>query len=114
MTSEAFYVTETQAMAHAVFNSPGDTLPELRHAIETYVTTLSGGATENSPILPPALEKLIRKIALHAYKVTAEDIAELQHAGYSEDAIFEITVSAALSAGVARLSRALNTLQGDF
>ena len=52
-------------------------------------------------------------MALHAYKVTDRDIDELKQAGYSEDAIFEITLSAALGAGQSRLERALAALEGD-
>jgi hypothetical protein len=37
----------------------------------------------------------------------------LRRAGYSEDAIFEITVSAALGAGMIRLERGLAAMKGD-
>ena len=43
------------------------------------------------------------KIALHAYKITDEDVDVLRAAGFSEDRIFELTISAALSAGIERL-----------
>jgi alkylhydroperoxidase family enzyme len=52
-------------------------------------------------------------VALHAYKTTDADIEKLLQAGYSEDAIFEITLSAALGAGRARLERGLAALKGE-
>ena len=51
-------------------------------------------------------------MALHAYRTTDQDIVALRTAGYSEDAIFEITLSAALGAGLARLERGLAALKG--
>jgi alkylhydroperoxidase family enzyme len=50
-------------------------------------------------------------VAKHAYKVTDADVEALRHAGYSEDAIFEITLSAALGAGLARLERGIEALR---
>jgi hypothetical protein len=47
-----------------------------------------------------------------AYKVTDKDIEALKQAGYSEDAIFEITISAAVGAAYARLERGLEILKG--
>ena len=43
-------------------------------------------------------------------KETDNDIEALRQTGYSEDAIFEITISAALGAATARLARGLSAL----
>jgi alkylhydroperoxidase/carboxymuconolactone decarboxylase family protein YurZ len=51
------------------------------------------------------------KVTLRKY--TDEDIAGLHQAGYSEDEIFEITLSAALGAGLARLERGFAALKED-
>ena len=40
-----------------------------------------------------------------------EDVEALRQAGYSEDQIFELTVSAALGAGFRRLKSALDILR---
>lgn len=56
---------------------------------------------------PTALAKYVNKVRQHAYKVTDEDIAALRRIGYSEDQIYELTVSAALGAGLYRLEVAL-------
>jgi len=52
-------------------------------------------------------------VARHAYKLTDDDLAALQRAGSSEDAIFEITVSAALGAALGRLECGLAALRGE-
>jgi len=54
----------------------------------------------------------VEKVALHAYRVTDADIDGLREAGYSEDAVFEITLSAALGAGLGRLERGMAALRG--
>jgi hypothetical protein len=41
-------------------------------------------------------------------------VASLRRAGYSEDAIFEITSSAALGAALGRLERGMAALQGGI
>ena len=51
-------------------------------------------------------------VVLYAYKTTDEDVAALKRAGYSEDEIFEITLSATLGASLARLERGLALLDG--
>lgn len=55
--------------------------------------------------VPAALRSYVNKVAEHAYKVTDADVEALKDAGFSEDAIFEVTASAALGAAVMRLER---------
>jgi len=74
---------------------------------------LSGSSTRTAGDIPTDLADSLNKMALHAYKTTDEDIQALRQAGYSEDAIFEITLSTALGAGLARLERGLAALKGN-
>ena len=90
----------------------GDTSPELRRAIERYASSLSAARPE-AAIIPPELEAYVSKVTLYAYKVTDEDIAELKALGYTEDELFEITISAALGAGRTRLEYGLAALKGE-
>jgi alkylhydroperoxidase family enzyme len=59
---------------------------------------------------PAELSGYIEKVHLHAYKVTDRDVDELKAAGFSEEEIFEHTVSAAVAAGLERLAAGLGTL----
>ncbi len=61
--------------------------------------------------VPAPLESYVRKVVEHAHAVGDEDIAELHSAGYTDDQIFEATVSAALGAGLYRLGRILLALR---
>jgi alkylhydroperoxidase family enzyme len=107
------HITNTRRLTHAVLNSPGDTDVTTRRAVEEYCARLSGSSTRTAGDIPTDLANYLNKLALHAYKTTDEDIQALRQAGYSEDAIFEITLSAALGAGLARLERGLSALKGE-
>lgn len=56
---------------------------------------------------PENAQTFVDKVHQHAYKVTDEDVAALKTAGYSEDAIFEATICAAVGAGMARWRAAM-------
>jgi alkylhydroperoxidase family enzyme len=60
---------------------------------------------------PSEFDAYLEKVRLHAYKVTDRDVDELKAAGFSEDEIFEHTVSAAVAAGLERLDAGLGTLR---
>jgi alkylhydroperoxidase family enzyme len=59
---------------------------------------------------PPELASYLEKVRLHAYKVTDGDVQALKDAGFSEDQIFEHTVSVAVAAGLERLEAGLGGL----
>ena len=59
---------------------------------------------------PPELESYLERVRLHAYQVTDEEVEALKRAGYSEDELFEHTVSASVAAGLERLDAALAVL----
>lgn len=59
---------------------------------------------------PPALAAYLDKVRRHAYAVSDDDIQALKDAGYSEDVIFEMTVSVAVAAGLERLNAGLEVL----
>jgi alkylhydroperoxidase family enzyme len=85
----------TRKLTESILTCPGAVEPALRKAI------VDGGA------VPEALAAYVDKVKRHAYRVTVEDIEALKKAGYSEDAILEITLSAALGAALVRRERGL-------
>ncbi|MEM7116799.1 MAG: hypothetical protein AAF614_30485 [Chloroflexota bacterium] len=64
--------------------------------------SLKGG--ENNPV-PTNLQSYLEKVAHYSYKVTDQDINRLKYAGYTEDDIFEATVSVALGAALERMNQ---------
>ncbi len=85
----------------AVLDTPGATSASLRRA------AMQRGA------LPGPLATYVDTVARHAYKVTDTDVAGLQRAGHSDDALFEITVAAALGAALHRLDQGMAALRGE-
>lgn len=59
---------------------------------------------------PAAARAYLDTVRRHAYRVTDEQVAELLAAGLTEDEIFELTVAAAVAAGLERLDAGLRTL----
>jgi alkylhydroperoxidase family enzyme len=60
---------------------------------------------------PAEFDTYLEKVRTRAYSITDEDVRTLKDAGYSEDEIFEYTVSAAVAAGIERLNAGLETLR---
>lgn len=71
---------------------------------------LRAAARPDRPV-PPAMEEYVDKVRRHAYRITDADVASLRAHGYSEDEIFEQTVSTAVAAGLARLEAALGVVR---
>jgi hypothetical protein len=88
-------------LVHAVLHSPGDTPPDLRRDVLERATA------------PGALGPYVSNIARHAYQITDTDVAQLRHAGHSDDSLFEITVAAAVGAALHRLDRGMAALRGE-
>jgi alkylhydroperoxidase family enzyme len=59
---------------------------------------------------PPELDAYLAKVRDRAYTVADEEVEALKAAGFTEDELFEHTVSAAVAAGLDRLDAALRTL----
>jgi hypothetical protein len=116
------YTDLVERLRSSVLHGWGETDPGLRQAVAARSAKLGGQlgggpmgggpAAPAGPEIPAALRDFVDNTALHAYRITDEEIAALRKAGYSEDTIFEIAVSAAVGGGLARLERGLAALEG--
>jgi alkylhydroperoxidase family enzyme len=95
------HATNLQRLADTVLTGPGTLDPSIRRA-----------AAEGAAV-PEALRGYLDKVARHAYKVTDQDVEALREAGYSEDQIFEATVSCALGACLRSLEAGLRAIDGS-
>ena len=95
------YDAYVQKLRAALTQSPGTLSPEVRAAI----------VARDTRNIPPALAPYVIKVALHAYKVTDEDIVQLERQGLSEDQIFEATAAAAVGAALLRLEKGMAALR---
>jgi alkylhydroperoxidase family enzyme len=84
---------------------------DLRRAVFEHVASLTRQGTDVS--IPADVQTYIRKVALNAYKVLDREVDAMRAAGYSVDEVFEMTVAAAVSAGVTRMDIALTALQEE-
>jgi alkylhydroperoxidase family enzyme len=105
------FQSQLNQLSDAVLMSTGGTTPELRSKIVACAVQLDAAPDAPSD-LPETVRNYVRKVVLHAYKTTDVDVQQLKDAGYSEDAIFEITVTAAVGAGLKRLNTGLALLRG--
>ncbi len=99
-------------LQEAALESSGVTSRSLRQAISRAVAAGGNELALESQAIPAVLHRYLAKLSRHAYQITDADVAALKEHGYSEDAIFELTVSAALGAGLGRLERGLSLLRG--
>ncbi len=100
-------------LVDAALAAPGAASSELRQAALAMAARLGGGSAAGrgtAATLPADLRPYVDKVARHAYRVTDTDIIALRRAGHSEDAVFEITIAAALGAALGRLERGLAAL----
>jgi hypothetical protein len=104
------YPPKVRRAVDALLTKPGVCEPALRQSVEAYAASLWGGVRKGRD-LPEDLVDYVRKVALYAYKTTDEDVVRLKEAGYSEDAIFEITLCAGMGAGLARMEQGLSLLK---
>ena len=109
---KSLYPPKLQKAVDALLNNPAVSTLTLRRAVEAHAARLSGGVREAEEI-PTDLTAYVNKVTLHAYRVTDQDVENLKEAGYSEDAIFEITLCASLGASLARFERGLQALKGS-
>jgi len=103
--------TQLKQLSEAVLMSTGDTTPEVRSKIVAWAARLDA-APDACSDLPETVRNYVKNVVLYAYKATDADVQQLKDAGYSEDAIFEITVTAAVGAGLHRLNTGLALLRG--
>ena len=100
--------SHADAIETAVLTVAGHTDRALREAILAGAGAACGLGEPAD--LPADLAPLLDKIWRNAYKVVDRDIETLRAAGHTDDALFEVIVSAAAGAGLARLRRGLELM----
>ena len=93
------HAKQMAALLHAVFESPGATEPGVRQAIYR-------GAAQDGPI-----GAYVEQIRTQSYRISDEDVQRLLESGLSQDAVFELTVVAALGAAAERLDAGMRAMR---
>lgn len=95
--------SNVERLERAVRSAPSArSSPALRAAVLAHADSLTRGESSTASV-PAALEPYVRKVVLEAYKVLDRDLETPRAAGSSVDELFEVTVAAALGAGLTRL-----------
>ena len=95
------YDAYVEKLRASVTQSPGALSPEVRTAI----------VERDTRRIPPVLAAYVIKVALHAYRITDEDVTQLKRDGFTEDQIFEATAAAAAGAALLRLEKGMAALR---
>ena len=103
------YEIYRRQLLDAVLSTPGATVESVRRAVLERAMGMAG--TEDG--VPPELTSYVDTVARHAYRVTDANVRALQGAGQTDDAIFEVTVAAAVGAAMHRLQRGMAALRGE-
>lgn len=93
------HADEVAALRRSLLETPGATERTLREAAFRGVE------------LPAPLDAYVAKIHNESNRVTDHDVAGLLASAYSEDAVFEVTLAAAIGAANRRLDAGLAALQ---
>jgi alkylhydroperoxidase family enzyme len=88
----------------AILSQPGETELSLRRAV------LERNRSGDAPV-PDDLREFVDKIAAQPWTVSDEDFARLRAAGYSEGQLYEVTLGAALGAGLQRFDAGLRAIE---
>ena len=99
-------LTRMYQLGNALLTTPGDTNHEQRGLIIDYVVSKTlglGGNPESFKVLDRGILTLVDKVTFAAYSIDDEDMAMLREMGWSDDAIYEIILTAAYAAGLARM-----------
>ena len=89
---------ETKQLLAAILDGPGASSPDTRRRV------FEGIADD------PVIVRYVDTVRRHAHRVTDEDVDALRAAGLDDDAIFELTVAAAVGAADERLRAGLSLL----
>jgi alkylhydroperoxidase family enzyme len=83
--------------------------------VEKRAAVMSGRIRASGEVgaIPADLSEFVDRVAVEAWRVTSEEVKALLDAGYTEDEVFEVTVSAAMGAACGRLERGLAALRGE-
>jgi alkylhydroperoxidase family enzyme len=85
------------------------TVGAIQTRYDDLIARLREASQPNRPA-PSVFAGYLENVRTHAYRVTDADVQALKDSGFTDDEIFEHTVSAAVAAGLGRLDAALAVL----
>ena len=93
-----------------MLSTGGATTPDTRRSVEAFAASQWGRDRENTHPLPSELEPYLKKLSLHAYKITDDDINNLRQDGYTDEMLYEITIVGSVGAALVGLEKLFEAL----
>ncbi len=88
-----------EAFERSLLDAPGETTPELRAAV-------AAGPGQD----PAPLASYLAKVRANAWRITDDEVAALTSGGWSDDALFELTLAATMGEAQRQLEAAFGAL----
>lgn len=95
--------TEVENGRNRMLSTDGQSDLDLRRAVEAFVKKQWRYEQAPDLNLPENLRSYMTKLALHAYRITQDDIDALKAAGYTEREIYELTIVGCLGTALVGL-----------
>ena len=95
--------SNVQQVLESVLGEQGHSEQVLRKNLFDFAKAAADTETQ-APELSSDLQTFMDKLVHYPYKMLDRDVDNLKSLGYSEDQLFEMTLAAAIGAGVGRLS----------
>lgn len=101
-----------QELLRSIREGDGDAPATVRAAAEARVAVTTGAVRPEQTPLPPEVGRYVDALGRSGLEVSDNHIAHLKEAGWSEEAIYELTFIAAAGAALGRLEQAWQVLAG--
>ena len=102
--------TEVEIGRTHMLSTWGATTPETRQSVEAFAAAQWGQVRKNTHPLPRELDPYLKKLSLHAYKITDDDINDLRQAGYTDEMLYEITIVGSVGTALVGLEKLFEAL----
>lgn len=96
-----------------LLTAPGTTTPDTRRCVEAFVIAQWDYHRSECNPIAEELEPFLKKLSLHAYKITDENVCALQDAGYSNEALYELIMVGSVGAALVGLEKLYGAMYGS-
>ncbi|MEM7156352.1 MAG: hypothetical protein AAF799_26090 [Myxococcota bacterium] len=88
---------QLEQLREDLLSKPGLTEPDVRRQADHFVREQWGVVEPGTATVDAEVAPYLKKLALHAYRIMDEDMEALREHGLSDEAIYELTVTGAVS-----------------
>ena len=101
---------EVELGRERILTKEGATSLSLRRSVEAFVLAQWGVERSNAEPVPNELETYLKKLSLHAYKVTDAYFEAMREQGFTDEELYEITIVGSIGAALVGLEKLYEAL----